>query len=403
MFKYSIKSLLSKKTVSILFIMSICVAISISMLSINISSQIEEGFYQVDKKYDVIVGPNGSSTQLVMSSLFFSDDPLGTIDEEYMEHILEEYEVISIVPLAMADSYKGNRMIGTTSELLEGYKIKDGELFLNDYEVVVGCNIAERYNLSIGDQLITSHGTSSYAEEHERSPYTLVGILEESNTSYDNTLFTSVESVWGAHGDHSHEEEDENDHEEHSHEDEEEHTHEETEHNMGYTAILIKTGNLATASAIETDLNEDNNVQAVNTTKVLRKLVGSIDMSKQVAFLLCGIIVILASILTCIMSFLMLVNCKKDIELLNFLGFKKRKIYQYVVGQVTILVTISVAVSLLINRYVLNIANKISSSLGIVLDVTKVYPKEFYILGVYVGLIILSTIIYSYIRVKKEK
>ena len=77
MFKYSIKSLLSKKTVSILFIMSICVAISISMLSINISSQIEEGFYQVDKKYDVIVGPNGSSTQLVMSSLFFSDDPLG--------------------------------------------------------------------------------------------------------------------------------------------------------------------------------------------------------------------------------------------------------------------------------------------------------------------------------------
>ena len=53
MIKYSIKSLLSKKTISILFSLAIFIAVSISMLAINISSQIEEGFYQVDKKYDI--------------------------------------------------------------------------------------------------------------------------------------------------------------------------------------------------------------------------------------------------------------------------------------------------------------------------------------------------------------
>lgn len=391
MFRYSIKSLLSKKTVSILFIISICIAISISMLSINISSQIDEGFYQVDKKYDIIVGPKGSSTQLVMSSLFFSDDPLGTIDTDYLDNIMDEYEVTTIVPLAMADSYKGNRIVGTTTDLLNDYSLKSGELFKEDYEVVVGYNIATSYNLSIGDEITTSHGTSNYAEEHTSSPYILVGILDKTNTSYDNTLFTSINSVWNAHD------------EEHIHSEEEEYSHEGDDHNMGYTSILVKTESLATANKIETSLSEDVDVQAVNTTKILRKLVGNIDMSKQVALLLCGIIVVLASLLTCVMSFLMLVNSKNDIKLLKFLGMNKSKIYSYVLGQVIILIAVSITISLLINRVALSLVNNISSSLGIVLDLTKVYPTEFYIVFIYVGVIIVSTLIYSYIRVKKEK
>ena len=70
MIKYSIKSLLSKKTISILFSLAIFIAVSISMLAINISSQIEEGFYQVDKKYDIIVGPKGYTISYVKFILF---------------------------------------------------------------------------------------------------------------------------------------------------------------------------------------------------------------------------------------------------------------------------------------------------------------------------------------------
>ena len=66
-------------------------------------------------------------------------------------------------------------------------------------------------------------------------------------------------------------------------------------------------------------------------------------------------------------------------------------------------VAVSITISLLINRVALSLVNNISSSLGIVLDLTKVYPTEFYIVFIYVGVIIVSTLIYSYIRVKKEK
>lgn len=415
MFKYSVKSLLSKKTISILFSIAICIAISISMLSINISSQIEEGFYQADKKYDIIVGPKGSDTQLVMSSLFFVDNPLGTISVEYLENIKKEYDLNKVVPIAMADSYKGNRVVGTTNDLLEGYEISLGSIFENDFEIVVGSNIAERYNLSIGDKIVTSHGVSAINEDHSDSPYTLKGILKKTNTSYDNTIFTTVESVWKAHS-HSDSGEEEahgdnlvsiEDEGEHGHEDE--HAHEEGEeaenheNEMGYTALLIKSGNLATANKLETDLNENLEIQAINTTKVLRKLINNIDMSKQVALLLCIIIIILAIILTCVMSFLMLTNSKKDIKLLTFLGMKKRKIYAYTIYQVSILISISVITSLLINRWVLTIVSSISSSMGIVLDLNKVYKGEFYITFVYIALILVSTLIYTYIRTNKEK
>ena len=169
MIKYSIKSLLSKKTISILFSLAIFIAVSISMLAINISSQIEEGFYQVDKKYDIIVGPKGSDTQLVMSSLFFSDDPLGTVDSKYLNKISEEYDLAKIIPLAIADYYRDSRIVGTTSDLLEEYQLEEGNLFANNFEIVIGGNVAKDYNLKIGDSLITAHGTSALSEQHYHS------------------------------------------------------------------------------------------------------------------------------------------------------------------------------------------------------------------------------------------
>ncbi|EKY22053.1 ABC transporter permease [Clostridium celatum] len=413
MIKYSIKSLLSKKTISILFSLAIFIAVSISMLAINISSQIEEGFYQVDKKYDIIVGPKGSDTQLVMSSLFFSDDPLGTVDSKYLNKISEEYDLAKIIPLAIADYYRDSRIVGTTSDLLEEYQLEEGNLFANNFEIVIGGNVAKDYNLKIGDSLITAHGTSALSEQHYHSPYTVVGILKVTNTSYDNTCFTNVESV---HASHEHSEDDENegisteeleyDNESHSQNKEysydihyeEDHEHEEV---AGYTSLLIKTGNMSIANKLEADFNENADIQVINTTKVLRKLVGNIDMSKQVALLLCGIIIILAILLTCVMSFLMLINLKRDINLFGFLGMKKSKIYSYVIWQTGILVSISIVASLVINKFVLKIANNISSQLGIVLDVTKIYPNEIYITLSYIGIIMISTILYTYIRTKK--
>ena len=60
------------------------------------------------------------------------------------------------------------------------------------------------------------------------------------------------------------------------------------------------------------------------------------------------------------------------------------------------------SISLVINRLVLVISNSISAQLGIVLNLNKIYPSEIYIVLVYIGIVIVSTMIYTYVTVKKE-
>ena len=143
MFKYALKSIKSKKIISILYVIALSISMTISMLSINISSQIQDGFFRVDQKYDVVIGNKGSSTQLLMSSVFFSEEPLGTLPYSVVDDIKKIDESMKVVPIALGDNYNGSKIVGTEPSLLEGYEFSKGEVFGEDFEVVVGSNVAK--------------------------------------------------------------------------------------------------------------------------------------------------------------------------------------------------------------------------------------------------------------------
>ena len=77
---------------------------------------------------------------------------------------------------------------------------------------------------------------------------------------------TKTESVWKTHENHE------------EHESEGEHKHE-------YTAILIKTSNPANALNLINDLNKKAGVLAVNPSTVLRDLLNSIDLVKNIVYI----------------------------------------------------------------------------------------------------------------------
>ena len=403
MLKYAVKSIKTKKIISVLFMVAICIATAISMLAINITLQIEEGFFSADKKYDVILGNNGSSTQLIMSSLFFSDDPLGTIDYDIYEDMLDDgFE--KVVPISIADNYRNSRIIGSTKELLEGYNLVDGTLFNKEFDMVLGYEVAKAYGINIGDTIVSSHGVSGSSTSHENLPYIVVGILEKTNTNYDNVCFTSLESIWNAHS-HSEEEEialslesmDEIEEDSHGHEEEHEHSHEEGE----ICAILIKTGSLTKLSSLETEYSNNSVLQIINTTSVLRKLMANIDLSKQVAYLLCTIILILSAILIIVMSFLMMLGLNKDVETLKFLGMKKSKTAVFIIGQGAILSLVGIGIGICLSRGFLVVANKVSTNLGIVLDISRFYKEEIIVLVLALVITIVPSIIYTILKLRK--
>lgn len=413
MFKFALKSINSKKTISILYVIALSISMTISMLSINISSQIQEGFFRVDQKYDVVVGNKGSSTQLLMSSIFFSEDPLGTLPYSVVDDIKDIDETMKVVPIALGDNYRGSKIVGTEPNLLEGYEFSKGQVFGEDFEVVVGSNVAKAYNLEIGSQIVSSHGAGDAisGHDHSDSPYKVVGILKSTNTSYDNAVFTDICNIWSAHSNHDeeahseeklHSDNESHDHdEEHSHEDDHDNSTEEEHkdvhnHSDGeVTAILVRSGNLGNANQIIKDFNvEDKDLQAINVTQTLRKLMGNVDISKQIALILSSLVVILAIIIVVIMTYMMQKTYDKDLEILHILGASQGKTIGYLGYQNSILIIASLLISLLGREIVLNLANKVSSSLGIVLAMNKVYSLEYLVLLAIIVFSILPLIFY---------
>ena len=392
MFKYALKSIKSKKIISILYVIALSISMTISMLSINISSQIQDGFFRVDQKYDVVIGNKGSSTQLLMSSVFFSEEPLGTLPYSVVDDIKKIDESMKVVPIALGDNYNGSKIVGTEPSLLEGYEFSKGEVFGEDFEVVVGSNVAKAYNLEIGSQIISSHGAGDIISGHDHSdnPYKVVGILKTTNTSYDNVVFTDICNIWSAHSTHD---------EEHSHEDEvleiDDPNHSHNHNNGEVTAILVRSGNLGNANQIITEFNiDDKDLQAINVTQTLRKLMGNIDISKQIALLLSSLVVILAIIIVVIMTYMMQKNYDKDLEILYILGASKGKTICYLGYQNIVLIILALLTSLIGRNIALNLANKISSSLGIVLVIDKIYNLEFTVLLSIVVFSMLPCILY---------
>ncbi|MBQ8299355.1 MAG: ABC transporter permease, partial [Clostridia bacterium] len=197
--KFAIKNLLTRKAKFLMTTIAIIISTLIIMFSFNVASQINDGIVSTASYYDVVVGANGSSTDLVMSTMFFTGTTTDTISSDIYDELKKNKNIREIVPFATGDNYKGSLIVGTENKFLTGKAIKEGKNFEEAYDIVLGYNVAKENNLSVGDKLIGSHGVSESAHSHENTPYTIVGILEKTHTAYDNTLFTKVDSVWDSH------------------------------------------------------------------------------------------------------------------------------------------------------------------------------------------------------------
>jgi len=183
--------MMTKKVKIFLIVLSIIISSSVGILAYNIAEQVRSGIVNTAAYYDIIIGPAGSSTQLAMNTMFFTDTPLGTISYEYVEELEADDRTNTVIPFAMGDSYNSARIIGTKPAFLEGKELAEGEMFHETFDAVVGSAVAKTYGISVGDKLVTSHGLSESGSSHESTPLTVTGILETTKTAYDNAVFTA--------------------------------------------------------------------------------------------------------------------------------------------------------------------------------------------------------------------
>ena len=384
MFKFAIKNMAIKKVKIVLIVISIVISASVALLAYNISEQVDDGFKSTAEYYDIIIGPAGSSTQLAMNTMFFTDKPLGTISYEYVEELRADMRINKAVPFTMGDSYNGAKIVGTEPFFLENKTLAEGEMFGEKFECVLGSAVAKKYGLSLGDELITSHGLAEGGHAHESNPLRVVGILKQTNTSYDNVIFTAVETVWATH-DHGGEEE-------HA---EEEHTQEEHEHEEHgeICAILVKTKSFNHYNAVKTKYGADSKLLVINPSEVLREVLENVDMSSKIVYILCVIILIMNIFIISVITLLNMYDSKKEISLMRLIGIGMSKINLLYILQNGIIGLISTILAFATSRLCLILMGEFVASMGIVLNSARVYPLELAIMALIFTISVIPTVV----------
>ncbi len=394
MLPFAIKNMAVKKGKLVLVTLSILLSATVALLSYNVSSQVSEGIINTAGYYDIIIGPSGSATQLAMNTMFFTDKPLGTISYDYVTELEANPDVNEVVPFTMGDSYNAAKIIGTTSAFLDGKPLKEGAMFETTYEAVVGATVAKTYSLHVGDEIVTSHGLGSVGEKHTASPLKVVGILNTTHTAYDNQVFTSYETVWAVHGigeDHDHDEEESADGEEHV---------EATEGSV--CAILVRTKSFNAYYTISQYYGQDASLLVINPATVLREVLDNVDLSTQIVYLLCGIILVMNLFVVVVITLLNLYDARREIALMRLIGIGMRRITLLYSVQNALIGLLATVLALGASMVALNFMGGFVASMGIVLNWSRVYAMEWAILGVVFVISVLPTIVLAARMARKD-
>jgi putative ABC transport system permease protein len=120
---------------------------------------------------DLVAGAKGSPMQLVLSAVFHLDAPTGNIPLAEANALAKQRFVKKAIPLALGDSYKSFRIVGSNHEYPAHYgaRVADGRLWSAPMEATLGAEVAARAKLAVGAKFAGAHGLGEGGDEHETS------------------------------------------------------------------------------------------------------------------------------------------------------------------------------------------------------------------------------------------
>ena len=396
MLHFALKNMAIKRVQILLVVLSIVISAGIGVLAYNVASQVDDGITKNAGYYSVIIGPAGSQTQLAMNTMYFTDKPVGTIPYSVVEDLQKDgTRVRSVIPYAMADSYNGNNVVGTTAAFLQDKVLADGVMFddASTLQVVVGATVAKQNDLHLGDVIHTSHSASGL-DTHTQG-LTVVGILAESYSVYDKVVFTQIRTLWEMHDHGDHEEEEE--HHEHSH--------------GTVCAILVNTKNPSYAMQLTNEYNgkpvtdcegKTYTLQAIEPMSVVRDVLEDADNTKYIVFVLCAVILVMNVMVISIITLLNTYHSAKEIALMRLIGISMKRINLLYIIQNSIIGLLSTLLAFGLSRLCLLAMGDYVADMGVVLNMHQVYPAELLILvGIFV-ISVLPTLIWTSVTARKD-
>lgn len=197
----SLRFLWARPLVAALNLALLTLGVAAMVFLLSVGSQVERALQRDLAGIDLVVGAKGSPMQLILSGVFHLDVPTGNVPLVAVNLLREHPLVGRVVPLALGDSLRGFRIVGTSTEYLDLYRAKlaQGRAWSAPLEAVLGDQVAQELGLRPGERFAGSHGLGRDGEAHENTPYTVVGQLLRCDCVLDRLVLTGVDSVWAVH------------------------------------------------------------------------------------------------------------------------------------------------------------------------------------------------------------
>ncbi|MFN8279309.1 MAG: FtsX-like permease family protein [Saprospiraceae bacterium] len=189
---------------SVFNMMLVAIAVALIVILLLINVQFGQHLGKSSEKIDAILAAKGSPLQSVLCNIFHLDAPTGNIKVGEIKPFLRAVHplIANACPLALGDSYHKSRIIGTTDSYFRWMELslREGRMFEQDFEAVIGSELADHEHIRTGDTLMSNHGLTALDldTKHEHG-LRVVGILESKNNLADKLIFTTISTYWKEH------------------------------------------------------------------------------------------------------------------------------------------------------------------------------------------------------------
>ncbi len=217
LFQLILKNMRQRALSTFLTMLSVMLGVGLANAVIIAQRQSEKVIGQSDFGYDVLIGPKGSKLNLVLNSAYGMGAAQGTVPWSVYTDLLatKQSSVRWAVPFMVGDSYSGFHIMATTPLMFgmdddlklvepsrafafrkdQSFQFATGRSFVADkFEGVIGYEVAQKLKLGVGATFKMEHGGD--ATDVHNETWTIVGVLQQTYTAMDRTIFIPLVSAW---------------------------------------------------------------------------------------------------------------------------------------------------------------------------------------------------------------
>ncbi|TMW75477.1 ABC transporter permease [Thauera sp. UPWRP] len=214
-FMLSLRSIANRRLSAALTVVAVALAVALLLGVERLRNDARAGFAQTISATDLVVGARSGPVQLLLYSVFHIGDATANLSWASIEHVAALPQVKWLVPLALGDSHRGHRVVGTTTDFFAQYRHGEGRSLVfaaggpfagatarveDLFQTVIGAEVAARHGYRLGERIVLSHGGGAGEggarfAEHADKPFTVVGILAPSATPLDRAVLVSLEAI----------------------------------------------------------------------------------------------------------------------------------------------------------------------------------------------------------------